>query len=296
MKQLLVGLVLLGVVLVPAIGNDPPTHPPLPLAVTSDKTVLQNLLAASVMVVLPEGTGSGVAFKNREHTFVWTDAHVIDTALKQERVHDPVTGRERQRVRFADVKLSQGVIEKGRKVGENVRFAEVLRYDADQDIALLRVRASGWPAAGVSFCKDVPEPGEKIWHVGSAQGSRGQNGLADGTFSAAGRLRFDFTHNEEDGLVYDEVTVTGHPGCSGGGVFRRSGECLGLVTEMLGRGTHGTLCMTPARRLREFAEANACLWALDQGVAVVEKDLRLITGEILAPRPAPAPVLIPVKP
>ncbi len=272
------------------LGASAPVTPAAPASKPAG--CLDGLREASVLVHCRGASGSGVAFLAQGATFIWTDAHVVEGAKKVETVIDPRTGKSIVRCSFADVVLYRDVVEAGRKVGSETRLARVIRYSERHDIALLRTHAPSWPQRGVVFIdsQDLPRVGEAVWHVGSMRGERGANSVSDGVVAALGRLRQGFVPTDtDDPLVYDQMSMVAHPGSSGGGVFRKSdGKCLGLVTEFLGGDrTFGSLCITPARRLRQFARQARCCWAIDSTIAVPAHDDEPVMQDHFAP-PAPA--------
>jgi S1-C subfamily serine protease len=238
---------------------------------------VEKMLGASVMVVVGDSSGSGVVFKNRSAVFVWTDAHVVEDAVTLKSVFNPKTATYTPKACFKDVVLRQEDVRDGRKVGGSWALARVVRYSVRHDIALLRSHKEGWPSGSTTFEEGdyVPKVGDAIAHVGCQYGERGENSFSTGVVAAVGRLRLGFEPNETEGLIYDQASLTAFPGCSGGGIFSaKSGRCIGLVTEFLGpgRNTPGSLCFTPARRLRAFAKEFHCEWALDPKVAVPATD------------------------
>ena len=113
-------------------------------------------------------------------------------------------------------------------------------------------------------------------------GPKGLNSLSEGTFSKAGRLRKYFIPDEFGGIIYDQCSLSAHRGSSGGGVFRQSDcKCIGIVTEFLGKDTYGEFCITPARRIREFAKSSNCEWAMNSMIQVPSKDENQVTQDVL---------------
>jgi len=242
-------------------------------------------LEASVTVHAEKGHGSGVAFKNGEYTFVWTDAHVVDKNQTVKVFLDLETSRPKVSVTYKDVWFSQAVVQDGEKVGEEWRRGKIIRYSQREDIALCVVVTKNWLKNGTKFLppKAVPKVGQDIWHIGSPVDARGAQSVLGGTLSFTGRVRKDYGHVDQDveGYIYDQLNLTVVGGCSGGGVFsKETGECIGLVTEFLKTSstTPGMCCMTPTRRLWQFAERNECLWAMDSKAPVPAK-LRVITDD-----------------
>src|SRR5947209_1074073 len=80
---------------------------------------------ASVMVMVTDGTGSGVVFKNGDTDFVWTAAHVVVGQQQVTTVIDPGTGRPRVDITYLDVLATRPVTEGGRKVGSLTYLAKI---------------------------------------------------------------------------------------------------------------------------------------------------------------------------
>lgn len=251
----------------------------------SPRGVVDCVLDASVSVRHGDSYGSGVTFVNGTYRYVWTDAHVLADTKTVALVLDADTQKQSVRVSFDDVWVTQDVVAGGRKAGLQASLARVIRYSDRHDIALLKLYRPYWPARGAAFDRAVPSRGEAVWHVGSMHGERGAHSLADGVFASVGRLRRGGAPQEvSDPLVYDQVSLgAAHPGSSGGGIFRkRDGVCVGLVTEYLGPGrTFGALCITPSRRLYEFAASADCLWALDARFREPARDLTPVFQDAL---------------
>lgn len=236
------------------------------------------LLKASVMIRCLEGSGSGVVFRNGETDLVWTAAHVVCAHQQIKTAIDPRTGQPRVSISYQDVGVMQPMFENGRKVGDVLYLARIVRFsdskEGGEDLALLRLYKKMAFPCGVTFLPagKIPGAGDKLWHIGSMSGSEGSNTPTDGIFSVAGRLRVASKHNEVDNAkIYDQVTVSALCGCSGGGVFlKSSGECIGLLTEGLTGATETANCIVPARRIREYARRVHCEWAVDASIKVPE--------------------------
>ena len=109
---------------------------------------VNTLVSSSVLVIADGGYGSGVVFKNGENTYVWTDAHVVAGAQEAYISIDLLTGIPKVNVTYKDVYVSQEIYEQGRKVGENIYLAKIIRYSQYHDIALLKV----YKGLFFSFC------------------------------------------------------------------------------------------------------------------------------------------------
>lgn len=258
---------------------------------------LPAIMEASVMIATEDSSGSGVAFKNKDAAFVWTDAHVVQSCQTVKTVICPKDGRPKVVVSYSDVWLVKAIVCEGRKVGEDKRLAKIIRYCGKEDIALLAVYQKGWLKNGAKFPrpKAVPEQGMSIYHVGSPIGPSGIGTIMTGNVSFVGRLRKAGKHSDTDGYVYDQATVAATYGSSGGGVFcTKTSHCLGLLTEFLQSSSvsPSLLCFTPSRRLWEFSERNRCLWAMNSEVAVPAQHEVLTDDEL----DVPADFGVPAKP
>jgi hypothetical protein len=211
----------------------------------------QKLIQASVVVMTPGGgSGSGVVFRNGNQSFVWTNAHVVASTKSVKHLVDPLTGEKKRYEKFADVKLSQETVSKGRVTGSTFQNAKVIRFNEEIDVALLMVYEEGWPEQGTTFVKRLPKEGEEIWHVGAPCGPQNANSLLPGTIAKVGRL--------QENVLWDHVTTQGFWGCSGGGMFlKHSGECVGIMSRFAGvyqgNMTFGNFYIVPARSIVDFA-------------------------------------------
>lgn len=230
---------------------------PLPAAdtVVSLPVYLQEV---SLMVLSPSGSGSGVVVTTKSGTsWVWTAAHVVEP-LRREREENG----NKKIVTFGDAKVCKIIVQSGRTVAKLEADAEIVRYsDADrgQDLALLRIRMSGFPAASAKFYLDEAIPGvdTALYHCGSQHGEIGANTLTRGYVTALGRLITDH--------VFDQSSCPAKPGSSGGGIFLQAdGRYIGMLV----RGSGDTFNFyVPIRRMREFAKKSGVEFTLDPSLS-----------------------------
>jgi hypothetical protein len=166
------------------------------------------------------------------------------------------------------VELVQEWRDNGRRVGESVVDARVIRYsDADngQDLALLEIRRRNFApiTTNVTFASDeIPSLGTELYHVGSLLGQFGSNSLTKGSYSQIGRV----LPLGANGIVFDQVAVGAFPGSSGGGVFiQKTGEYTGMLVRGASEGFN---LIVPVRRLREWAKTANVEWAIDPSIPV----------------------------
>ena len=222
----------------------------------------------SVTIKANSSEGSGVV-KTREMeidgetvkvNFVWTAAHVVDGLRHVKEVIDPKTGTKRQVVEFKDAQVVKELVENGRRVGELKMDATVIKYNEEEDLAILRIRKSNFVHASVVFYLDekIPAIGTDVLHCGSLLGQMGSNSLTSGIISQIGRTI--------DKKEFDQSTATAFPGSSGGGIYLKD-EYAGAYCGMLVRGAgEGFNLFVPVRRVVAWAEKANVMWAIDDNV------------------------------
>ena len=141
-----------------------------------------------------QGAGSGVIIS--EDGYIVTNHHVIDGANKI-----TVTLRD----------------------GETSYEAELIGTDADNDIALLKVDATGLTAATFGNSSDLVV-GDYVIAIGNPLGTLGGT-VTDGIISALARE----VTIEDKNLTLLQTNAQISPGNSGGGLFNASGELVGIV-------------------------------------------------------------------
>lgn len=223
----------------------------------------ENLQKSSALVITSASRGSGVFFRNRDHLYVWTAAHVVESLI------DKTGGRPV----FGNAGIIQDMPCDEGNFGQITTLARLIRYSEHQDIALLKCYVN-LPVRSTSFCILPPKPGQMVWHVGSPHGDRGTNSVSYGVIAGVGRSRKDGNRFVGPGaLVYDQVSLIAHRGCSGGGIFKENGDCVGLLIEFLGPvETPGSLCIAPSRRIFDFCKSAKCEWAFSTRYLVPAED------------------------
>jgi S1-C subfamily serine protease len=249
----------------------------LGLLTAANADIIDDLQDASVTIRTPKGQGSAVLFTrqvgNDTVTFVWTAGHVIENLRKTRRVIDPKEGSTKTLIEFEDAEVVQEFRQDGRRIGELVLDAKVIRYsDAQQgeDLALLQIRKKNFvgPNVTVHFYleSETPKIGTELFHVGSLKGQFGANSLTTGVISQIGRV----LKLGANGVVFDQTTVTAFPGSSGGGVFlKNDGRYVGMLVR--GSGEQFNF-IVPIRRIRDWAVRCNLEWAIDPACDVPSED------------------------
>lgn len=149
--------------------------------------------SSGVLSGIGSGAGSGVIIS--ENGYIVTNHHVINGA-------GAIT------VRLTD----------GREYE-----AGVVGSDADTDIALIKIDATGLCAAVIGNSGDIAV-GQEVVAIGNPLGTLGGT-VTDGIISALDRTIMIDGHS----MTLLQTNAAINPGNSGGGLFNRSGELIGIV-------------------------------------------------------------------
>lgn len=242
----------------------------LAVASFAAETIPAYLQDVSVTIHTSAAEGSGVIFtrtnaQGQSVNLIWTAGHVVSD-LRSEREVIASDGSKRTVVEFKDAHIIKEILEDGRTVGRLELDAEVIRYsDADngQDLAILRVRKQNFVKSSIHFYtnSELPALGTELYHVGSLLGQMGANSMTSGIYSQHGRLI--------DKTIFDQTTVAAFPGSSGGGVFLKDGEYVGMLV----RGAGETFnLIVPVRRIMDWSKAAKVEWAWNPNVPMPSDD------------------------
>jgi S1-C subfamily serine protease len=213
----------------------------------------QALQDISVRVDIGQGCGTGVLVTrwvgDVRKTFVWTAGHVVQSLRRPDGT-------------FSNPHIYQEWREWGKYKGSTIVEAKVIAYsdpDIGDDLALLEVLQDNFAPESVSatFCTSVLPIGTPLVHVGCTLGLYDSTSL--GVISQTDRDML------RTGKMFDQTSVMGYPGSSGGGVYLRDGRCIGLLVRGVGAGLN---FIVPARRMTEWAKKMHVEWALNPGVNV----------------------------
>jgi S1-C subfamily serine protease len=170
---------------------------------------------------------------------------------------------------FKNPTIKQEFRDGGRAIGKSDIEAKVIAYsdpDDGEDLALLEVLQDNFRPTTVSAKFDltgsIQQIGTKLIHVGCTLGT--YDSVSLGIISQTDRDLL------KTGKMFEQTTVMGYPGSSGGGVYLEDGKYIGMLTQGAGPGLNFII---PMRRIIPWAKKMGILWALnpETPVAAVPK-------------------------
>lgn len=193
-------------------------------ALSQPKLEHEQMLYPVVMVRTPSGTGSGTVIysvKREEggvHSYVLTNFHVISDAVRVAEEWDPKAGKKVEKERREPVRVEFFDYNNwSRSIGTRTKLAEVVGYDRQADLAVLRLADREHVVAPTAFLLPEDAPVylfDQVFAVGA--------GLGKPPFPTVGVVaNLDQTI---DGYPYMLASAPIIFGNSGGALFRRSAE------------------------------------------------------------------------
>lgn len=239
---------------------------------------LQLALNHNVLIHSAPYYGSGVVFKNGNHTFVWTCAHVISNNAYAELVYVPQTNKYKIERRVNSVIARAKMFNDTPEEICSVSFtAKIIRFSSDDDLALLELVQNDCFQTSVQFPTNpnyTPFPGMKIFHVGNFSGPPGEYSVSEGIHGITGL-------NLGDGKCYDRISTLIEPGSSGGAVYEAySGRCIGLVARTTSMHYCHQGLIVPYRRMIDFTRRLDCEWAVNKFISVPDDYLTILTDDL----------------
>ena len=210
--------------------------------------------------------GTGVLLTRDNKTYVLTAYHVVDNAIKA----------KKEKKLFAVTVIKEHYDSRNLKVGSTELGTSVIAYDAEIDVAILKIRGNPNFKINTKFYLDkkIYPLGSKIVHVGCPQGTALPMSLFFGRITYLGR-KIPFSTK-----VKDQVNFQPIGGCSGGGVFiGKDNKCIGIVVIVAFK--QGLI--VPIRQILTWAKGNQLYHLFDPKAKtppakVKKKTLKKILG------------------
>lgn len=236
----------------------------------------ESLRESCVLIKTVNSIGSGVIFTNGQYSMVWTNHHVIQSAVHTLMEIDLTTNTVVDKTVFDDVQVCCPTLDaEGVKTSFHVYFGKIIRTSPEEDLALILLYDKPF-CNGVTFADEASKVKDAVGHFGSFGGAENDNFYFQGIISGLSKMKDGL---EPDNLAagrmtYDVVDITFYKGCSGGGVFNlASNECVGLMC-MACNEHFNCAAIIPAKRIWAFAKKHNCEWAVNHLVAVKPCELK----------------------
>jgi S1-C subfamily serine protease len=171
---------------------------------------IDNIINSDVFVKGIFGLGAGTVIKNSDNEmYILTCHHVVEDVIMANEMGFPIT---------ATIGYSK-TDEANKIAGMTVYSAEVVKYDVNVDLALLKVKTTDNTLVAAKIAIQDPEKGDTIYSVGSPLGLL--RTVSTGILA-----------NKIDGFFISEnVTTFGN---SGGGLYNLHGELIGVPAQVPG--------------------------------------------------------------
>ena len=154
--------------------------------------------------------GQGSGFVLNEEGEIVTNAHVVTDAAEAGGTGDPIEEASELYVEFSD---------------RNQVPAEIIGYDANADIALIKVDPEGLDLEPVELGdSDAIEVGQPVAAIGSPFGQ--EQSMSVGIISATDRSIDSLTQFKIDGAIQTDASI--NPGNSGGPLIGADGRVIGV--------------------------------------------------------------------
>lgn len=194
-----------------------------------DEKQIRQMLEPTVEVRHGGGGASGTIIYSKDlETLILTNYHVVDSA-----VNNPRTEKETRDL--VHVKTSHH-FDGGYRVVERNHLAEVVLYDEDKDLALLRIDGLETSSV-VKIAKKYPPLFTEVWNVGNPN-LMGATLFTTGQIAAINRTASFLPYGQD--ALYFISSAQIYSGHSGGGTFMKIGENYELigVPTFIPRGLH----------------------------------------------------------
>jgi S1-C subfamily serine protease len=215
------------------------------------KTVPEQIRDRSVEILSYGSMGSGVIITRGDRNYVWTDAHVVAGCRVESKI--VFLGEIYVYVYFRPVVVRSFIINNGIIVGRHDSEAEVIRYSDSnhEDLALLEIKENTvWNMTHMHH-----KIGTDVYHYGFMRGLSGC--FSSGVVSQPSII--------SKGIVFDRTSLITLYGGSGGGMYTKDGECIGMLDGIyVSYGVEsGINNIIPARRIVAYAKRVGVMWAIN---------------------------------
>ena len=171
---------------------------------------IQKLLKSDVFVMDLFGEGAGTIIKKTNtNMYILTCAHVVQN----------IYGINQYGMKMA-VTIGYSKTDEKDKIGGLIVYGtEIIAYDEENDLALLKTSIVDDNLEVVNLAETEPEKGDKVYSIGSPLGL--YRTISAGIIS-----------NKLEGFYFSDQTTTF--GNSGGGLYNAKGELIGIPSNVIG--------------------------------------------------------------
>lgn len=233
--------------------------------------VIKHIRDASVLIMSPVGTGTGVVVKHKEKIYVWTAAHVVNPkwiSAKPPEIPLPPELKDREDKNVPKdipipkilmvLKVAEYHKDRIEYVAAEVRVVAVGDQGRDEDLALLEIKdpVDLFKRSAITFSeKSKPLIGTRLFHIGNHLVPNYPFTLVSGMITNRNGL-------DDIGTV-DVLSFPIRGGASGGGVFLQSnGRCIGILVSRIADFGFTPGLYVPVRKMRIFAKRHKIEYAM----------------------------------
>ena len=188
-------------------------------------SLLQN---QNVMVQFEDTYGSGVLVTRKigeqKYNFVITCSHTIDEAKKIVKSID--TGVVKENIIFKQVNVIKENFKNNEPSIIQTTSSRIVLFNEEYDISVLMLDVFLYDTDIVFYANESINVGTEAIHVGNFKGELGFNSVSTGVISHNNRI--------DEGQKFLQISNTVYQGSSGGGVYNKDNEYVGMVSHTFG--------------------------------------------------------------